>query len=70
MEEAEDRQPAMILIDSHFAVYRNRWRVLARVFKVLELPEAVLAGLRNPRVQPSLLHEVDDHVRDGFHNLA
>ena len=28
MEEAEDRPPAMILIDNYFAVYRNRRRAL------------------------------------------
>ena len=46
MEEADDRPPAMILIDNYFAVYRNRRRPLISG----DAPQFVVAaGLRGRR---------------------
>ena len=49
MEEAQDRPPAMILIDSYFAVYRNRRRTLIS-------GEAPDAGERVPQGGLRTLH--------------
>jgi hypothetical protein len=51
MEEAEDRPPAMILIDNYFAVYRNRRRALVSG----DAPHGPHAGLTFQFVRKRLL---------------